>query len=61
VSALASKPLGRFLIGLGLKTNGDGLRVVWPQNHSYGFHRFDLKTSGDDFWRFGLKTCCDSF
>jgi hypothetical protein len=25
VSDLASKPLGRFLIGLGLKTNGDGL------------------------------------
>jgi hypothetical protein len=25
VSGLASKPLGRFLIGLGLKTNGDGL------------------------------------
>jgi hypothetical protein len=23
--------------------------VVWPQNHS------------DDFWRFGLKTCCDIF
>jgi hypothetical protein len=25
VSDLASKPLGQFLIGLGLKTNGDGL------------------------------------
>jgi hypothetical protein len=25
VSGLASKPLRRFLIGLGLKTNGDGL------------------------------------
>jgi hypothetical protein len=25
VSGLTSKPLGRFLIGLGLKTNGDGL------------------------------------
>jgi hypothetical protein len=25
VSGLASKPLGWFLIGLGLKTNGDGL------------------------------------
>jgi hypothetical protein len=24
VSGLASKPLGRFLIGLGLKTDGDG-------------------------------------
>jgi hypothetical protein len=25
VSGLASKPLGQFLIGLGLKTDGDGL------------------------------------
>jgi hypothetical protein len=25
VNGLASKPLGRFLIGLGLKTDGDGL------------------------------------
>jgi hypothetical protein len=25
VSGLASKTLGRFLIGLGLKTDGDGL------------------------------------
>jgi hypothetical protein len=25
VSGLASKPLGRFLIGLGLKSDGDGL------------------------------------
>jgi hypothetical protein len=33
VSGLASKLLGRFLIGLGIKTNGDGLSVVWPQNH----------------------------
>jgi hypothetical protein len=32
--------------------------VVWPQNHSDGFHRFGLKTSGDGFWQFGLKTCC---
>jgi hypothetical protein len=30
VSGLASKPLGWFLIGLGLKTDGDGLSVVWP-------------------------------
>jgi hypothetical protein len=35
--------------------------VIWPQNHSDGFHRFGLKTSGDGFWRFGLKTCCDGF
>jgi hypothetical protein len=30
VSGLASKPLGWFLVGLGLKTDGDGLSVVWP-------------------------------
>jgi hypothetical protein len=23
--------------------------VVWPQNHSDGFRRFGLKTSGDGF------------
>jgi hypothetical protein len=23
--------------------------VVWPQNHSDGFHRFFLKTGGDGF------------
>jgi hypothetical protein len=33
VSRLASKPLRWFLIGLDLKTDGDGLSVVWPQNH----------------------------
>jgi hypothetical protein len=32
VSGLTSKPFKRFLIALGLKTNGDGLSVVWPQN-----------------------------
>jgi hypothetical protein len=49
VSGLASKSLGRFLIGLGLKTNGDSLWVVWSQNHSDGFRQFDLKTGGDIF------------
>jgi hypothetical protein len=29
--------------------------VVWPQNHSDGFHWFGLKTSGDGFLQFGLK------
>jgi hypothetical protein len=33
MSDLASKPLGWFLIGLDLKTDGDGLSVVWPQNN----------------------------
>jgi hypothetical protein len=35
--------------------------VVWPQNHSDGFHRFGLKTDGDTFCRFDLKTCCNGF
>jgi hypothetical protein len=29
--------------------------VVWPQNHSDGFHRFGLKIGYDGFWQFGLK------
>jgi hypothetical protein len=37
MSDLASKPLGRFLISLGLKTDGDGLLVVWPQNRWHQF------------------------
>jgi hypothetical protein len=35
--------------------------VVWPQNHSDCFYRFDLKTGGNGFYWFGLKTCCDGF
>jgi hypothetical protein len=61
VSGLALKPLRRFFIGLGLKTDGDGLLVVWPQNHSDGFCWFGLKTGGDGFWQFSVKTCCDGF
>jgi hypothetical protein len=69
VSGLASKSLGRFLIVFGLKTDDDGLSVVWhqnhwdglsvvwPQNHWDGFLWFGLKTDGNSFWRFGLKTC----
>jgi hypothetical protein len=30
--------------------------VVWLQNHSDGFLRFDLKIGGDGFLWFGLKT-----
>jgi hypothetical protein len=30
--------------------------MVWPQNHSNGFHRFGLKTGDDGFSRVGLKT-----
>jgi hypothetical protein len=46
---------------LSLKTNVDGLSMVWPQNHWDGFSRFDLKTNGDGFSRFGLKTGGDGF
>jgi hypothetical protein len=49
VSGFTSIPLGRFLIGLGLKTDGDGLCVVCPQNHLNGFHQFGLETGGDGF------------
>jgi hypothetical protein len=45
----ASRSTRRLLIGLGLKTNVDGLGVVWPQNHSDGFHWFGLKIGGDGF------------
>jgi hypothetical protein len=34
---------------LSLKTKGDGLTVVWPQNHWDSFLQFGLKTSGDSF------------
>jgi hypothetical protein len=61
VSGLASKPLERFLIGLGLKTDGGGLLVVWHQNHWDSFLWFGLKTGGDGFLWFGLKTSGDGF
>jgi hypothetical protein len=44
---------------LSLKTNVDGLSIVWPQNHWDGFLRFVLKTGGDGFLRSGLKTSGD--
>jgi hypothetical protein len=46
---------------LSLTSKVDGLSVVWPQNHSNGFHWFGLKTSGDGFLQFDLKTGGDSF
>jgi hypothetical protein len=46
---------------LSLKTKVDGLWVVWPQNHSYGFLRFGLKTGGDSSLQFGLKTSGSGF
>jgi hypothetical protein len=41
--------LGARISWLRLKTKVDGLWVVWPQNHSNCFRRFDLKTGGDGF------------
>jgi hypothetical protein len=41
---------------LSLKIKVDGLSVVWSQNHWDGFLCFGLKTNGDDFSRFDLKT-----
>jgi hypothetical protein len=41
---------------LSLKTNFDGLSVVWPQNHWDGFLWFGIKTGDDDFSQFDLKT-----
>jgi hypothetical protein len=35
--------------------------VVWPENHSDGFLRFDIKIGGDGFLWFGLKTSEDGF
>jgi hypothetical protein len=46
---------------LSLKTEVNGLSVVWPQNHSDDFLQFDHKTSDDGFLRFGLKIGGSSF
>jgi hypothetical protein len=46
---------------LSLKTEVNGLSVVWPQNHWDGFLWFGLKTGGNGFLWFGLKTGGDSF
>jgi hypothetical protein len=48
-SAPGTWRLGARISWLSLKTKVDYLSVVWPQNHSDGFHRFDLKTGGDGF------------
>jgi hypothetical protein len=47
---------GAQVFWFGLKTKGDGLSVVWPQNHRDDFSRFDLNTSSDGFPGLGLKT-----
>jgi hypothetical protein len=44
-----------------IKTKVYGLSVVWPQNHWDNFLWFDLKTGGNIFSRFGLKTGGSSF
>jgi hypothetical protein len=41
--------LGARVSWFSLKTKVDGLWVVWPQNHSDGFHRFGFKTGGEGF------------
>jgi hypothetical protein len=41
--------LGAQISWLSLKTKVDSLCVVWPQNYSDGFRRFDLKTGSDGF------------
>jgi hypothetical protein len=57
VSGLASKPLEQFLIGLGLKTDGDSLLVVWLQNHWNNFSSvWALKPIATICEWFGLKT-----
>jgi hypothetical protein len=62
VSGLASKPLGRFLIGLGSKTDDDGLSVAWPQNHWDSFSSvWASKPMAMICEWCGLKTYCDSF
>jgi hypothetical protein len=42
-STLGTWRLGAWVSLLSLKTKVDGLRVVWPQNHSNGFHRLTSK------------------
>jgi hypothetical protein len=41
---------------LSLKSKVDGLSLVWHQNHLDGFLQFALKTNGNSFSQFGLKT-----
>jgi hypothetical protein len=56
VSGLATKPLGRFLIGLSLEIDSDGFRRFGLRTCCDGFLQFGLKTGGDGFSWFGLKT-----
>jgi hypothetical protein len=67
-SALCAWRRGLQVSWLSLKTEVDGLSVVWSQNHwdnflwigyktgGDSFLWFDFKINGDGFSRFGLKT-----
>jgi hypothetical protein len=56
MSGLASKILGQFLIGLDLKTDGDGLSVIWSQNHYDGFFGLTLKPVATVFFDLSSKS-----
>jgi hypothetical protein len=48
-------------LGFGLKTQVDGLSVVWPQIHWDGFFRFGLKTGGYGLSVVWPQNHCDGF
>jgi hypothetical protein len=60
-SAPGTWRLGARVSWLSLKAKVDSVCVVWPQNHSDGFHWFGLKNSGYSFLQFSLKTARDGF
>jgi hypothetical protein len=48
-------------MGLSFKTDDDGLCVVWPQNHSDGFHRFVSKPAATVSSSLALKPAVTVF
>jgi hypothetical protein len=46
-----------------VETQNQGQRfvMVWPENHSEGFHRFGLKIGDDGFCRFDLNSGGEGF